>query len=583
MRPVNVGKSSRPAFRNTLRTLSAAALLLLWGSAWSQAIGNGSFESPQIPSTTVYSTTADNWSFSSVTGVSGITANGSPFTALSPPTADGRQVALINGEGYATQTIVAGSATTCTASFVAEQRYENQDPTGIHLQLELDGAAVWSGIPVNTGYTSYTTGTFNVSAGTHSFAFHGLNPVGNDNSVFIDSVSLSCQGGGGPYQSAYIAQSVPTTMVAGLAYAVSVTMRNTGTDTWTQAGAYRLGSQNPQDNGTWGLGRVDVPTSVGPGQQVTFNFSVTAPATPGTYNFQWRMLQEGVTWFGDFTPNQIVTVNAQQSQQLYYGYFGNCSYCLAETAGHINLASHMDWGDWTTSTGIQNITNDTVQYLLEAKSRGITKAIVAVGYAVYLGTGTYGFDGNYQYRGDAVAAQNLQNLFSALQTNQVLDMVVALYPVDEPFNHGLGDAAIAMANGEIRSVASGYSQLQGVKLAVIYSPYRLPGLASYDWVGFDDYNAGTSIFNSGGEYDWFRAQVSGNQRVILVPGGYSVSRTDPNPFYQKAQADSGVIAIIPFVWFDQPGSWQGIRDDGMATAYCQVGSAIIGANPALCP
>jgi RHS repeat-associated protein len=111
-----------------------------------------------------------------------------------------------------------------------------------------------------------------------------------------------------PYQARFVTQNVPATMIAGQQYAVTVTMLNTGTDTWTQAAAYRLGSQNGQDNLTWGLGRVDVPTSVGPSQLVTFSFLVTAPATPGTYNFQWRMVQDGVTWFGDFTPNQAVNI-----------------------------------------------------------------------------------------------------------------------------------------------------------------------------------------------------------------------------------------------------------------------------------
>jgi hypothetical protein len=108
----------------------------------------------------------------------------------------------------------------------------------------------------------------------------------------------------------FVGQSVPSTMVAGQSYQVSVTMRNTGVTTWTSAQLYRLGSQYPQDNGIWGLGRVGVPGPVAPGQQVTFNFTVTAPANVGTYHFQWRMVQEFVQWFGDYTPDVPVTVVA---------------------------------------------------------------------------------------------------------------------------------------------------------------------------------------------------------------------------------------------------------------------------------
>ena len=89
-------------------------------------------------------------------------------------------------------------------------------------------------------------------------------------------------------------------------------MKNTGTTTWTSSGNYNLGSQNPQDNATWGTGRIGLPSSVAAGAEVTFNFTVTAPATPGTYNFQWRMVQDGVEWFGDYSPNFQVTVSSAQ-------------------------------------------------------------------------------------------------------------------------------------------------------------------------------------------------------------------------------------------------------------------------------
>jgi RHS repeat-associated protein len=114
-----------------------------------------------------------------------------------------------------------------------------------------------------------------------------------------------------PNGAQFISQSVPQMMTAGQSYSVSITMKNTGSNTWTTANHYNLGSQNAQDNTTWGTARVALPSSVVSGSQVTFNFTVTAPATSGTYNFQWRMVQGGVEWFGDFTPNIVVTVNAQ--------------------------------------------------------------------------------------------------------------------------------------------------------------------------------------------------------------------------------------------------------------------------------
>jgi RHS repeat-associated protein len=113
-----------------------------------------------------------------------------------------------------------------------------------------------------------------------------------------------------PNGAQFISQSVPQTMTAGQSYSVSITMKNTGSNTWTTASHYNLGSQNPQDNTTWGGSRFGVPSSVAPGTEVNFNGTLTAPSTPGTYNLQARMVQDFVEWFGDFTPNVVVTVNA---------------------------------------------------------------------------------------------------------------------------------------------------------------------------------------------------------------------------------------------------------------------------------
>jgi hypothetical protein len=112
-----------------------------------------------------------------------------------------------------------------------------------------------------------------------------------------------------------VAQTVPATMVAGRTYTVGVTIKNIGTQTWSpigpQCNAFRFGSANPYNNATWvPATRVELPTTVAPDGQVTLTFTVTAPSTPGTYNFQWQMLQECVTWFGEPTPNVAVTVQA---------------------------------------------------------------------------------------------------------------------------------------------------------------------------------------------------------------------------------------------------------------------------------
>src|SRR5207237_1324496 len=150
----------------------------------------------------------------------------------------------------------------------------------------------------------------------------------------------------------------------GQTYAVSVTMQNTGTTTWTAAGAYRLGSQNPQDNTTWGTNRVSLPSgsSVAPGANVTFSFNVTAPATAGTYNFQWRMVQDGVEWFGALSANAAVRVgldNAQfVSQNVPVAMTPGQSYTVSVTMQNTGA------GTWSPASlhrlGSQNLPDNTV-------------------------------------------------------------------------------------------------------------------------------------------------------------------------------------------------------------------------------
>ena len=112
--------------------------------------------------------------------------------------------------------------------------------------------------------------------------------------------------------AAFVSQSVPSSMTAGQQYSVSVRMRNLGTMTWTAAASVRLGAINPNDNSTWGANRVLLAggDSIAPGQEKLFTWTVTAPSSPGTYNFQWRMLREGVVWFGANSTNVSVSVGA---------------------------------------------------------------------------------------------------------------------------------------------------------------------------------------------------------------------------------------------------------------------------------
>src|SRR6185503_19078920 len=86
--------------------------------------------------------------------------------------------------------------------------------------------------------------------------------------------------------SNFVSQSVPKNLVLpGETMNVSITMRNVGPTTWTAGQAFRLGVMGSEG---WGVGgRAYLTSDVAPNTDVTFNFTVAAPTTPGTYSFRW--------------------------------------------------------------------------------------------------------------------------------------------------------------------------------------------------------------------------------------------------------------------------------------------------------
>ncbi len=103
---------------------------------------------------------------------------------------------------------------------------------------------------------------------------------------------------------------LPSTMAAGSTATVTVRMKNAGTTTWTSAAGYQLGSQRPEDNTTWGLKRVALPSSTPPNATADFSFTITAPTTVGSYKFRWRMLKGAADWFGAKTALNTIAVEA---------------------------------------------------------------------------------------------------------------------------------------------------------------------------------------------------------------------------------------------------------------------------------
>lgn len=184
---------------------------------------------------------------------------------------------------------------------------------GFNLAAQGD-SMIWgiNRVPVNSAIAPGVIGAFffNITAptapGTYNFQWRMLQDGVQRFGDVSPNVAITVLAPSN--QAQFISQSVKSVMTASEFTTVSITMKNTGTTTWKTGTNYWLGSQNPQDNMTWGMNRVVLPNDVPPGATVTFTFDVFAPAKSGTFNFQWRMVQDGVEWFGPLTPNVAVSV-----------------------------------------------------------------------------------------------------------------------------------------------------------------------------------------------------------------------------------------------------------------------------------
>lgn len=146
--------------------------------------------------------------------------------------------------------------------------------------------------------------------------------------------------------------------------------------------------------------------------------------------------------------------------------------------------------------------------------------------------------------------------------------IVAVYPVDEP-----------NINGCDQAILSRISSL-GYPLFTIYAPTKYGnGCTSYfDIIGLDDYEVSPQqVF---GELETL-GRLNPSAKLAVVPGGANPWKQDPKPFFEYAKSNPRVILILPFLWSTFPQAPVGIRDNGMAQTYQNLGKEIIQYNGSL--
>lgn len=194
-----------------------------------------------------------------------------------------------------------------------------------------DGLGVWPPVgfttPVlqnNVAISKVSSSIINYSSGVH-FAWYRVNAQESptDLKALVDSYASSGHnhqfldaytyyyllryylGGSNNYRETWVSENTPRVAKCGQKYNVSVTVRNDGWDTWSEANGYRLGYALVSKDATPAYadydshGRYTIPSgrSIAPGQSVTFTVNVVVPSIPGVYDLYYDMVQDGHTWF----------------------------------------------------------------------------------------------------------------------------------------------------------------------------------------------------------------------------------------------------------------------------------------------
>lgn len=128
-----------------------------------------------------------------------------------------------------------------------------------------------------------------------------------------------------PDDAEFISAKLPKVMKAGSTVEIEVTVKNVGTNAWSESSLYRLGS--PADAASsfyWTntVGDVNVhdrmfieaSETVDGGTTYTFKGKITAPNTSGDYAFDLKMVHDGVAWFGDTLSRTIKVVGGTTTE-----------------------------------------------------------------------------------------------------------------------------------------------------------------------------------------------------------------------------------------------------------------------------
>ncbi len=127
-----------------------------------------------------------------------------------------------------------------------------------------------------------------------------------------------------PYNySEFVQDTLPQEMVSEQVTSVTVTVKNSGSEPWSEENLFRLGAVGDSDPFYSEGSRIQLPDGVivNPGETYTFTISpFKAPSYSGNYISSWQMVQDGVCWFGEQLDKNIQVQSTAVSENSWSCY-----------------------------------------------------------------------------------------------------------------------------------------------------------------------------------------------------------------------------------------------------------------------
>ncbi|MEK7618295.1 MAG: LamG domain-containing protein, partial [Patescibacteria group bacterium] len=191
------------------------------------------------------------------------------------------------------------------------------------------------------------------------------------------TVNVQSSGGGGTNNSQCVSTNFSASVTAGQNFSGTVVVRNIGSNSWHNTAPNQYGLTSPQGSlwtttGPFSTQWLGMPfTPVPSNTDVTFNVNATATTTPGSYSYNFQMLQNSVAWFGpictaNITVNPVAntppTVSIQSPTATAYSNSNLPLRWTAADTGGISLCEvQLNTGNWMRYPVCNNNTTTETQ------------------------------------------------------------------------------------------------------------------------------------------------------------------------------------------------------------------------------